>query len=39
MADLGATPLRLTPAEFQTFIAAYTGKWSAIIKGAGAKVE
>ena len=39
MADLGANVFRVTPAEFQTFIAAYTEKWAAIIKGAGAKVE
>jgi len=38
VADLGGTVFASSPAEFGTFIAAYTEKWAKVIKFAGAKV-
>jgi tripartite-type tricarboxylate transporter receptor subunit TctC len=39
IADLGGTVLAGSPAEFRTFIGAYTEKWSKVIKLAGIKVD
>jgi tripartite-type tricarboxylate transporter receptor subunit TctC len=38
VADLGGTVFASSPADFGTFIAAYTEKWAKVIKFAGAKV-
>jgi hypothetical protein len=38
IADLGGTVFVSSPADFGTFIAAYTEKWAKVIKFAGAKV-
>jgi tripartite-type tricarboxylate transporter receptor subunit TctC len=38
IADLGGTVFASSPADFGTFIAAYTEKWAKVIKFAGAKV-
>jgi tripartite-type tricarboxylate transporter receptor subunit TctC len=38
IADLGGTVFAGSPADFGTFIAAYTDKWAKVIKFAGAKV-
>src|SRR5258708_38384236 len=38
IADLGGTVFASSPAEFRTFIAAYTEKWAKVIKFSGAKV-
>jgi tripartite-type tricarboxylate transporter receptor subunit TctC len=37
IADLGGTVFASSPAEFRTFIAAYTEKWAKVIKFAGIK--
>jgi tripartite-type tricarboxylate transporter receptor subunit TctC len=37
LADLGAVPMPLTPAEFRKFIADETEKWAKVIKLAGIK--
>jgi tripartite-type tricarboxylate transporter receptor subunit TctC len=39
LADLGAEPMIMTPAEFGKFVADETEKWSKVIKSAGIKVE
>jgi tripartite-type tricarboxylate transporter receptor subunit TctC len=39
LADLGATPMPVTPAEFSTLIASETKKWGALIKSAGIQAE
>ena len=39
LADLGAEPMRMTPAEFKTFIAEDTEKWGKVVKFAGIKAE
>ena len=39
IADLSYTVLASSPAEFATFIAAYTEKWAKVIKSAGAKAQ
>jgi len=39
LADLGGTPMPLTPSDFGAFIAAETDKWAKVIKFAGAKVD
>jgi tripartite-type tricarboxylate transporter receptor subunit TctC len=39
IADLGALPMPLTPAEFGRLIADETEKWSAVVKFAGIKPE
>jgi tripartite-type tricarboxylate transporter receptor subunit TctC len=36
-ADLGGTPMPMTPTEFGTFIADETGKWAKVIRGANLK--
>jgi tripartite-type tricarboxylate transporter receptor subunit TctC len=38
IADLGYTVFASSPADFSTFIAAYTEKWAKVIKFSGAKV-
>jgi hypothetical protein len=38
-ADLGATPMPMTPAEFGKFIADETEKWAKVIRGANIKLE
>ena len=39
LADLGAVPMPMTPAEFGKFIAAETEKWAKVIKAANIKPE
>jgi tripartite-type tricarboxylate transporter receptor subunit TctC len=39
IADLGYTVFASSPAEFSTFIAAYTEKWAKVIKFSGAKIH
>jgi tripartite-type tricarboxylate transporter receptor subunit TctC len=39
LADLGAAPMKTTPAEFGQFIAEQTEKWGKVIRAAGIKVE
>ncbi len=39
LADIGATPLVFTPAEFGAFIRAETRKWAKVVTSSGAKVE
>jgi tripartite-type tricarboxylate transporter receptor subunit TctC len=39
LADLGAEPMSMTPAEFEKFIAVETEKWGKVVKLAGIKVE
>ena len=39
LADLGAVPMPMTPAEFGTFIAAETEKWGKVIRAANIKAE
>jgi tripartite-type tricarboxylate transporter receptor subunit TctC len=38
-ADLGITPMPMTPAECQKFITAETAKWAKLIKFAGISPE
>jgi len=38
-ADFGSTVFASSPAELDTFIAAYTDKWAKVIKFAGAKLD
>ena len=38
IADFGYTVFANSPADFRTFIAAYTEKWAKAIKFSGAKV-
>jgi tripartite-type tricarboxylate transporter receptor subunit TctC len=39
LADLGAVPVPMTPAEFGKFIAEETEKWGKVVKFSGAKVD
>jgi tripartite-type tricarboxylate transporter receptor subunit TctC len=39
LAELGTTPLELSPGEFGTFVEAETEKWAKVIKFSGAKEE
>jgi tripartite-type tricarboxylate transporter receptor subunit TctC len=39
LADLGAEPMSMTPAEFGKFIATETEKWAKVVKFAGIKVD
>ena len=39
LADLGAEPLPMTPAEFGKFLAAETEKWGKVVKLASIKVD
>jgi tripartite-type tricarboxylate transporter receptor subunit TctC len=39
LADLGATPHIVNPAQYSTFVAAETAKWARAVKFSGAKVE
>ena len=39
LADLGAVPMPMTPAEFGKFIAAETEKWAKVIKAASIQPE
>jgi tripartite-type tricarboxylate transporter receptor subunit TctC len=39
LADLGAVPMPMTPAEFETSIAEDTAKWAKVIKFAGLKAD
>jgi tripartite-type tricarboxylate transporter receptor subunit TctC len=39
LADLGGTPLRLSPAQFGTLIADETEKWRKVVEFSGAKIE
>jgi tripartite-type tricarboxylate transporter receptor subunit TctC len=38
LADLGAEPMPMTPAEFEQFVADETEKWGKVVKFAGIKV-
>jgi tripartite-type tricarboxylate transporter receptor subunit TctC len=39
LADLGATPMPMTPADFRKFIAKETDKWGKVVKFSGAKAD
>jgi hypothetical protein len=39
LADLGGTPLRLSPSQFGTLIADETEKWRKVVEFSGAKIE
>jgi hypothetical protein len=39
IADFGYTVFASSPADFSTFIAAYTEKWAKVIKFSGAKIH
>ncbi len=39
LADLGATPMPMSPGEFATFIGQETEKWARVIRAANIKVE
>ena len=39
LADLGAVPMPMTPAEFGEFIAAETEKWGKVVRAANIKAE
>ena len=39
LADLGAVPMPMTPAEFGKFIAAETEKWGKLIRAANIKAD
>src|SRR5215813_7199611 len=39
LAEVGATPVVFTPAEFRAYVAAETEKWAKVIKAAGVKPE
>jgi tripartite-type tricarboxylate transporter receptor subunit TctC len=39
LADLGVEPIRMTPAQFGTFIAKDNDKWGKVIRDAGIKLE
>jgi tripartite-type tricarboxylate transporter receptor subunit TctC len=39
IAELGGDPMSMTPGEFGKFVASETGKWSKVIKVAGAKAK
>ena len=39
LADLGAVPMPMTPAEFGKFIASETDKWGKVIRAANIKPE
>jgi tripartite-type tricarboxylate transporter receptor subunit TctC len=39
IAQIGATPIVVTPPEFEAFIAAETKKWASAVKASGAKAE
>jgi tripartite-type tricarboxylate transporter receptor subunit TctC len=39
LAQLGGTPMPLSPSEFAEFISAETDKWAKVIKFAGAKID
>ena len=38
LADFGYTVFASSPADFRTFIGAYTEKWAKVIKFSGAKI-
>jgi tripartite-type tricarboxylate transporter receptor subunit TctC len=38
-AELGVAPMLLSPAEFDTFVAAETDKWAKVVRYCGAKVD
>jgi tripartite-type tricarboxylate transporter receptor subunit TctC len=39
LADLGAEPMSMTPAEFAKFVVDETEKWAKVVKFSGAKVN
>jgi tripartite-type tricarboxylate transporter receptor subunit TctC len=39
IADLGGSPMTMTPADFGKFIADETEKWGKVIRAAGIKAE
>jgi tripartite-type tricarboxylate transporter receptor subunit TctC len=39
IADFGATPMPLTPGEFDRFVAAETEKWAQVVAFSGARIE
>ena len=39
LADLGAEPMQMTPAEFEKFVADETEKWGKVVRAANIKAE
>jgi tripartite-type tricarboxylate transporter receptor subunit TctC len=39
IADLGGTPMPMTPAQFARFVADETDKWGKVVRFAGLSVE
>jgi len=39
LADLGGTPMPMTPAEFGRLVVTETEKWAKVVKAAGAKAD
>ncbi len=39
LANQGATPLSMTPAEFDAFMRAETAKWAKVVQASGARAD